>query len=50
MVAEATPGVKVIVFPAFTIGVASDTDFDSALVEVIVQVETPVPFVTEQVL
>ena len=45
-VEDAAPGVKSIVFPAFTIGVAMERVLLSAFVDVIVHVETPEPFVT----
>ena len=47
--ATAEPAVKVTVLPVLITGVAIERVLTSAFVEVIVQVETPVASVTEQV-
>jgi hypothetical protein len=49
LAATAEPEVKITVPPAFTTGVAIERIFDSALVAVSVQVETPEALVEEQV-
>ena len=47
--ATAEPAVKVTVLPVLVTGVAIERVLTSAVVEVIVQVEAPVAFVTVQV-
>ena len=49
LAATAEPAVKVTVLPVLVTGVAIERVLTSAVIEVIVQVEAPVAFVTEQV-